>query len=228
MQVKSEPIDIPKNELVKEKKSIGASPSKGWSWPWGKPKTNEINTTPENVKNEVTDANILHHIAVAENKQRLEKEIENEGCEQDTDEQESDEYSSDFDDKDGEYRNYTTFYEKLEEYGEEAGVLLCEFKRSVEVDLNNVYRDVVQAPQQVKLLFGAGLSVYLDIFPQAAIVFLTITTVNGIIENEVENRVRNRMAQTIFVKDVGVSTITLDDVDSGSEKCTDCDEKKCV
>ena len=124
---------------------------------------------------------------------------------------------------------------ELEEYGEEIGYALHEFKRSVEFDLKNVYDDLIHAPQHIQLFLGAGLSAYLEIFPQAAIAFLTIMTVNGIVEAEVDKRLRQRTSwkKNVLVEDKNVCT-SLDDVDSDSEKCDDCDcdadaeEKECV
>ena len=225
MQVKSEPIDIPKNESVKDKKLLEASPSSGWAWPWGKPVEEKLDLSPENVKAQVTDPNVLHHIATGERQQQLEKEKE----EKETSEESSDEESDDFE----EQETKMTYCEKLEEYGEEIGYALHEFKRSVEFDLKNVYDDLIHAPQHVQLFLGAGLSAYLDIFPQAAVAFLTITTLNGVVEAEVEKRLRQRIRKTVLVEDKNVCT-SLDDVDSDSEKCDDCDcdadaeEKECV
>jgi len=234
MQVKSEPIDIPKNELVKDKKVLEASPSSGWAWPWGKPVEKKLDLSPENVKAQVKDPNVLHHIAIGERQKQLkrekeEKEISEESEESEEGEETSDEESNDLEDED---RN-TTYREKLELYGEEIGYALHEFKRSIELDLKHVYNDVVNAPQHVQLLLGAGLSAYLEILPQAAIAFLTIMTVNGIIEAEVDKRLRQHIRKAVLVEDKNVCT-SLDDVDSDSEKCDDCDcddnseEKECV
>ncbi len=227
----TEPIDIPKNASVKDKKEIEASPSSGWAWPWGKPVKENLDLSPENVKAQVTDPNVLHHIAAGERQQQLEKERkEREECEQDTEDEdisEKDEESDDFE----EPEKNMTYCEKLEEYGEEIGYALQEFKRSVEFDLKNVYDDFIHAPQHIKLFLGAGLSTYLEIFPQTAVAFLTITTVNGIIEAEVDKRLRQHIRKTVLVEDKNVCT-SLDDVDSDSDKCDDCDcdgeEKECV
>ena len=68
---------------------------------------------------------------------------------------------------------------------------------------------------------GAACTIYLDIFPQAAIAFLTIMTVNGIVEAEVEKRLRCKLNKNVLVEDKNVCT-DFDDVDSDSE------DKKCV
>ena len=222
MQVKSEPIDIPKKELVKDKKVLEVSPSSGWTWPWGKP-LKKMDLSKENVKAQVTDPNVLHHIATGERQQQLKREKE----EKENSEESSDEESDDF----GEQETKMTYCEKLEEYGEEIGYALHEFKRSVEFDLKNVYDDLIHAPQHIQLFLGAGLSAYLEIFPQAAIAFLTIMTVNGIVEAEVDKRLRQRIRKSVLVEDKNVCT-SLDDVDGDSDKCDDCDcdaeEKECV
>ena len=230
MQVKSEPIDIQKNESVKNKKLLEASPSSGWAWPWGKPVEEKLDLSPENVKAQVTDPNVLHHIAEGERQQQLEKELEEKETGEESEEvseEHSDEESDDFE----EPETKMTYCEKLEEYGEEIGYALHEFKRSVDFDLKNVYDDLIRAPQHIQLFLGAGLSAYLEIFPQASIAFLTIMTVNGIVEAEVDKRLRQRIRKTVLVEDKNVCT-SLDDVDSDSEKCVDCDgdgeEKKCV
>ena len=234
MQVKSEPIDIPKNESVKDKKALEASPSSGWAWPWGKPVEEKLDLSPENVKAQVTDPNVLHHIAAGERQQQLkrelkEKEDSEEGSEENSEESGDEESNDDF----REQETKMTYCEKLEEYGEEIGYAIHKFKRSVELDLKNVYDDLIHAPQHIQLFLGAGLSAYLEIFPQAAIAFLTIMTVNGIVEAEVNKRLRERIRKTVLVEDKNVCT-NLDDVDGDSDKCDDCDcdanseEKECV
>ena len=235
----TDPIDIPTKNQEKEK--LESSPSNGWSWPWGKPPEKKLDLTPENVKAQVTDPNVLHHIAVGENIQRLkkereeeEREEEREECEQDTDdedENETDEESDDFE----EPEKKMSHCEKLEEYGEELGYALHEFKLSIELDFKNLYDDLIHAPQHIKLFLGAGLSTYFEIFPQTAVAFLVITTLNGIIEAEVDKRLREHTnwKTTILVEDKNVCT-NLDDVDGDSDKCDDCDcnanseEKECV
>jgi len=218
VKTKTEPIDIPKSKEVLKKSKREISPSTGWNWVWGKPTEENIDLTPTTVKSQVTDANILHHIESGEKQQRLKKEKEEtEGCEEDTDDQESDEDSSDFEEEEKEL----THCEKLEEYREELGYALHEFKKSVEVDLNNVYSDLVNAPEHVKMLFGTSLSIYFEILPQAAIVFLAVTTFQGMVESEVEKRLRQRLDTNVFVEDKNVCT-DFDDVDSDSE------DKKCV
>lgn len=219
----SEPIDIPQKNKDK-KKELEPSPSNGWFWAWGDKPTpeKELDLTPENVKSQVTDPNVLHHIAAGERQQQLKQEREESGeCQQDTEDEdvdETDEESNDFE----ESEKKMTHCEKLEEYGEEIGYAMHEFKRSVELDLKHVYDDLINAPQHVQLFLGAGLSAYLEILPQAAVAFLTITTVNGIVEAEVEKRLRQRIRKTVLVEDKNVCT-SLDDVDSDSEKCVDCD-----
>ena len=90
VKTKTEPIDIPKSEELLKNKTVGTSPSTGWSWPWGKPAEQELDLTPENVKSQVTDPNVLHHIAAGERKQQLKKEQEErEECEQDTEDEET-------------------------------------------------------------------------------------------------------------------------------------------
>tara|TARA_A100001015_G_C15040280_1_gene739144 strand:- start:28 stop:723 length:696 start_codon:yes stop_codon:yes gene_type:complete len=227
-KLSTEPIDIPPKNNEKNVK-LKESPSSGWAWPWGKPPEKKLDLTPENVKSQVTDPNVLHHIAVGERQQQLKREREeSEECQQDTEDEdvdETDEVSNDFE----ESEKKMTHCEKLEEYGEEIGYAMHEFKRSVELDLKHVYDDIMDAPQHAKLLFGAGLSIYLDFFPQAAVAFLTIMTVNGIIEAEVDKRLRQHIRKSVLVEDKNVCA-SLDDVDSDSEKCVDCDgeEKECV
>ena len=233
----SEPIDIPQKNKDK-KKELEPSPSNGWFWAWGDKPTpeKELDLTPENVKSRVTDPNVLHHIAAGERQQQLKQEREESGeCQQDTEDEEqketsTEEENSDFEDGEDESRKQN-YCEKLEEYGEEIGYALHEFKRSVELDLKHVYDDLINAPQHVQLFLGAGLSAYLEILPQAAVAFLTITTVNGIVEAEVEKRLRQRIRKTVLVEDKNVCT-SLDDVDSDSDKCDNCDcdgeEKECV
>ena len=224
----TEPIDIPKKN-EEPMKNEEQSPSTGWLWAWGKPnEEKKIDLTPEKVKSQVTDPNVLHHIAAGERQQQLKQENE-----QETEEETDDEENSDFEEEE----RVMTQCEKLEEYGQEVGYALREFKRSVELDFKNVYTDLLNAPEHAKLFMGAACSVYLDIFPQAAIAFLTIMTVNGIVEAEVEKRLRQRIRKTVLVEDKNVCT-SLDDVDSDSEKCVDCDghadadadneEKECV
>ena len=87
----------------------------------------------------MTDPNILHHIATGERQQQLEKEKE----EKETSEESSDEESDDVE----EQETKMTYCEKLEEYGEEIGYALHEFKRSVELDLKHVYDDLINAPK---------------------------------------------------------------------------------
>ncbi len=233
-KLSTEPIDIPQKNNQNNVK-LHASPSSGWAWPWGKPTPEKkLDLTPENVKSQVTDPNVLHHIAAGERQQQLKREREeSEECQQDTEDEEqketsTEEENSDFEDEPVESKKQN-YCEKLEEYGEEIGYAMHEFKRSVELDLKHVYDDIVDAPHHAKLLFGAGLSIYLDFFPQAAVAFLTIMTVNGIIEAEVDKRLRQHIRKTVLVEDKNVCT-SLDDVDSDSEKCVDCDgeEKECV
>ena len=232
----TEPIDIPKKN-EEPKKILEQSPSNGWLWAWGKPTPEKkLNLTPENIKSQVTDPNVLHHIAVGERQQQLKREREeSEECQQDTEDEEqketsTEEENSDFEDEPVESKKQN-YCEKLEEYGEEIGYAMREFKRSVELDLKHVYDDIMDAPQHAKLLFGAGLSIYLDFFPQAAVAFLTIMTVNGIIEAEVDKRLRQHIRKTVLVEDKNVCT-SLDDVDSDNDTCDNCDcdgeEKECV
>ena len=230
----SEPIDIPQKNKDK-KNELEPSPSNGWFWAWGDKPTPEkkLDLTPENVKSQVTDPNVLHHIAAGERQQQLKQEREESEQDAEDDEQKetsTEEENSDFEDGEDESRKQN-YCEKLEEYGEEIGYALHEFKRSVELDLKHVYDDLINAPQHVKLFLGAGLSAYLEILPQAAVAFLTITTVNGIIEAEVDKRLRQRIRKTVLVEDKNVCT-SLDDVDSDSDKCDNCDcdgeEKECV
>ena len=237
-KLSTEPIDIPQKNNQNNVK-LHASPSSGWAWPWGKPTPEKkLDLTPENVKSQVTDPNVLHHIAAGERQQQLKREREeSEECQQDTEDEEqketsTEEENSDFEDEPVESKKQN-YCEKLEEYGEEIGYAMHEFKRSVELDLKHVYDDIMDAPQHAKLLFGAGLSIYLDFFPQAAVAFLTIMTVNGIIEAEVDKRLRQHTSwkKSIFVEDKNVCT-SLDDVDSDDDTCDNCDcdgeEKECV
>ena len=58
----------------------------------GKPPEKKLNLTPENIKSQVTDPNILHHIAVGERQQQLKRERkESEECQQDTEDGEQNE-----------------------------------------------------------------------------------------------------------------------------------------
>ena len=215
---KTESIDIP-TKIKTEKKDISVSPTWSWVGIFNKPKT----YPPGEAAKHVTDPNILHHIKNAPKKTR--KEVEDEVMfkmsEEDKKSDSENESSNNEEEEEKEEEEellipdkHSPLYFMVDQYSDDVKSACFEFKKSLMFDWNNI-------PNDVKLFGGAAITMCYNVFPHAAILFLSYQVLEGVVEQRVKERLQNYKEDIEWISE-------QEEQEEQEEEKPDEEEKECV
>jgi hypothetical protein len=219
---KTKSIDIPQNKKT-DKKDISVSPTWSWVGIFNKPET----YPPGEAVKLVTDPNILHHIKNAPKKSL--KEVEDEVLFKMSEEEKSSESGNESNTEEEEllipYKHSPLYY-MVDQYSDDVKSACFEFKKSLMFDWNNI-------PTDVKIFGGAAITMCYNVFPHAAVLFLSYQVLEGVIEHKVRERIEQyeefkRDQQEIIGSDFESSEEEEEQEEEQEEEEGEKEEKECV